>query len=106
MDKAELSTIIQSIGTCESEADRREMLTSLEDNLGEIFDTNKELTDRCSSLQNDNESLRSANMKLFLRIGEQRTETEITKDLTGTSQEEPVVKKDFKDLFNEKGGLK
>lgn len=104
MDKSEFIQAIQSIGTCEDEVQRRTLLTELEANVSSVFDTNSELTEKYATLQNDNESLRSANMKLFLRIGEQKSDTQATKDVTGIDNDEPV-KRDFKDLFNEKGGL-
>lgn len=48
-------------------------------------------------LKNDNENLRDTNMRLFLRVG---AENNIT-----SSEPEPT-KREFADLFNEKGELK
>lgn len=100
MTKEEFQNIIKEIGTCEDEAQRREMLTSLEENTSPIFDSVDELTSRNTSLTEDNESLRSANMKLFLRVGG-RTQEDVRHD---EHNEEPKKLK-FEDLFNEKGGL-
>ena len=105
MDKSEFLQAIQTIGALEDVAQMRTLLTELGDNVSAVFDTNSDLTEKYTALQTDNESLRSANMKLFLRIGEQKSDTEVTKDVTGLTQTEEPVKRDFKNLFNEKGGL-
>ena len=101
MTKQEFQDIIKEIGTCEDEAERREKLTALEESTSPIFDNVEELTTRNTSLNEDNESLRSANMKLFLRLGG-RTQEDVRKD---EHNQEPEKLK-FEDLFNEKGGLK
>lgn len=98
MDKTTLISKITEIGTCEDEATRRELLTQLQEEAGSDYDRLAQLETDNTNLTNDNESLRSANMKLFLRVGESRTpEDEI---------DPPKTKREFKDLFNEKGGIK
>ena len=54
----------------------------------------------------DNETLRDANMKLFLRVGAEKTDKERKDDIAGLKKEEEKEKKNFDDLFDEKGGLK
>lgn len=101
MDKLEFQNLIKEIGSCEDDAHRRELLVSLEETASPIFDSVDELTTKNTSLNEDNEALRSANMKLFLRVGG-RTQEDVRKD---EHNQEPEKLK-FEDLFNDKGGLK
>lgn len=105
MEKQEFLDRITEIGTCEDDVRRRELLASLSDEAGKDYDTITTLTESNEALQNDNETLRDANMKLFLRVGEEKTQHERKKDNTGID-EQPKEKRSFDDLFNEKGGLK
>lgn len=102
MDKTEFQTLIKKIGSCEDEAERRELLVSLDEQTAPIFDSVDTLTTQNASLNQDNEALRSANMKLFLRVGS-RTEEDARKE---EHQDNPPERLKFEDLFNEKGGLK
>ena len=105
MPREEILAQITAIGTCESEAERRDMLAGLSDEVTAAFDSIDTLTQTNASLTNDNESLRSANMRLFLRLGEQKDDKERFKDETGLDDKKQEKRK-FEDLFNEKGGLK
>lgn len=104
MDKECLISKITEIGTCEDEATRRELLTSLQEEVCKDYDEYSSLRTTNEELTEANESLRSANMKLFLRVGGQKSPEEIAKE-KGFNPE-PDDKKDFKDLFDEKGNLK
>ena len=112
MDKATFLKKIKEIGTCEDDAQRRVLLTEINDEVSNVFDenenlktANEDLTTLNDQFKNDNETLRQANMKMFLKIGEDKPEGETTKNSTGITN--PVEdKKNFEDLFNEKGGLK
>lgn len=100
MDKTTLISRITEIGTCEDEATRRELLTQLQEEAETDYDRLAQLETDNTNLTNDNESLRSANMKLFLRVGESRKPE-------GDEIDPPdKPKREFKDLFNEKGGIK
>lgn len=99
MDKDNFNTLIQQIGACEDEVQRRELLATLSDDVSPIFDNVNNLTEQNRSLSEDNEALRSANMKLFLRVGN-KTEEDIP------PKEEKKEKLKFENLFNEKGGIK
>lgn len=99
MDKVELNTRIQEIGTCEDSAQRLELLTQLRENLETDYDKLSNLETQNNQLSSDNEDLRSANMKLFLRIGEH-------KEPVKEPFEEPKEKRQFQNLFNEKGTIK
>ena len=99
MDKITVQNKIKEIGTCEDETQRRELLTQLEEAVSSDYDRLTELETTNETLNSDNESLRSANMKLFLRVGDHKA--------GGTDPiEEPKEKREFKNLFNEKGGIK
>lgn len=100
MDKDTLISRITEIGTCEDEAHRRELLTQLQDEASADYDRMTELETSNSNLTNDNEKLREANMKLFLRVGESGKGK-----IDPTTEPEPP-KREFKDLFDEKGRIK
>lgn len=99
MTREEFNNLVNEIGTCEDEAERREKLTSLREEMTEKLDTLESLEEEKKKLSDDNEELRKANMKLFLRVG----------DEDGIDPEPEPTPKDklkFEDLFNDKGGLK
>lgn len=105
MDKEKFLEQITLIGTEEDDIKRRELLAEMQEDISEIFDSNIKLEKENEELTNDNENLRSANMKLFLKVGEQKPDSEVIQSKTGIKQE-PVTKRKFEDLFNEKGGIK
>ena len=69
MTKEEFNALVQQIGTTESETDRRELLAQLSEGAGADYDNFSLAEKQVEQLTNDNETLRSANMKLFLRVG-------------------------------------
>jgi regulator of replication initiation timing len=103
--KEEVLAKIQEIGTTESETDRRELLAQLSDVIGADYDNFTETTKQVEQLTTDNETLRSANMKLFLRVGGKKPEESI-KDTTGADPESKEEKLEYKNLFDDKGELK
>lgn len=103
MDKESLISKITEIGTCEDETARRELLTALQEDVCKDYDELSATKQANENLTKDNETLRSANMKLFLRMGEHKTPGELAKS---KGLDEPETKKEFKDLFDEKGNLK
>ena len=105
MDKETFNEKIKAIGTCEDEAERRTMLAELSEEAGKIFDDNITLTEKNKSVIDDNEKLRSANQKLFLMVGADKSESQRVEDQTGLKQETKEPRK-FENLFNEKGELK
>lgn len=102
MNKDDFISKIQEIGQCEDVVQIRTKLAELNDEVSPIFDNVDTLTTENNKYKEDNESLRSANMQLFLRVGG-RTEQQANEDVTGTK---PTEKLKFEDLFNDKGGLK
>lgn len=105
MEKQEFVNRLTAIGTCEDETHRRELIAQLTEDASTDYDNLATLTATNETLQNDNESLRSANMKLFLRLGEEKDDAQRKKDNTGID-DKPKEKRKFSDLFNEKGELK
>lgn len=105
MDKEEFLNKIKEIGTCEDEAERRTMLAELNDKVGAVFDENANLTETNKSVIDDNEKLRSANQKLFLMVGADKSDQQRVEDQTGLKEETKEPRK-FENLFNEKGELK
>lgn len=99
MDKNKIINKITEIGQCEDDAQRRELLTQLQEDINTDYDHFGNLETANNQLTADNETLRSANMKLFLRIGDK---SKTQKDEPG--EEKP--KREFKNLFNEKGLIK
>lgn len=96
MTKEELLQSIQAIGTCEDDVERRALLTDFKDAIVNDYDNFCETMNKVTQLESDNEHLRSANMKLFLKVGGQSESQQQTKNES--------LK--FSDLFNEKGELK
>ena len=99
MDKNKIINKITEIGQCEDDATRRELLTQLQEDINTDYDHFGEIETANTNLTNDNEKLRSANMKLFLRIGDHSTSKE-------DEAEDEKPKREFKNLFNEKGQIK
>jgi len=99
MDKTEFIKRIQAIGTCEDDSNRLELLAQLQEDATPDYDRLTELEGTNNQLSSDNENLRQANMKLFLRLGENKEKDDPIKD-------EPKEKREFKNLFNEKGEIK
>jgi len=98
MDKEQLIEKIKTIGSCENDSNRLELLAQLQEEAVQDYDKLSDLEQKNVQLTSDNESLRSANMKLFLRIGE--------KPAPEKDPEDDKPKREFKNLFNEKGALK
>lgn len=103
MDKKEFLDTLTKIGTCDDDAQRREMLADLNKEAETLFDNNATLTTQNEQFAADNESLRATNMKLFLQIGENKSPEQRQKDQTGHPAEEPEQKLTYDDLFNEGG---
>lgn len=106
MDKEEFENSIKEIGTCEDEVKRRELLTSLNDKIGNVFDDNETLRADNDKYKEENDRLLESNRKYFMRLETQKTEREKQKEVTGDEGEKEREPKKFEDLFNEKGELK
>lgn len=107
MDKETFLQRIKDIGSTEDSTDRISMLTSLSDEMTEVFESVSSLQDQINTLNENTtkdkehiEKLQKANMDLFLRVGEQKS-PDTNKGLTEDSSDNQ--KRRFEDLFN-KGG--
>ena len=98
MTRDEVLQQIQQIGTCENEAERRDLLAALQDGITADYDAHATVVAERDRLTGDNEQLRAANMRLFLRIGDHKEERK--------DPGKPAEKLEYKNLFNEKGELK
>lgn len=105
MKKEDFINRITEIGTCTDDVNRRELLTQLREEVEKDYDNLSSLEETNKNLSNDNETLRDANMKLFLRVGAEKTDDEHKEDKTGVKGGEKE-KRSFDNLFDEKGALK
>lgn len=105
MEKQEFLNRITTIGSCDDDVQRRELLSQLSEEASKDYDNLVTLTETNLTLMNDNETLRQANMKLFLRVGEERNPDDKRKDETGVD-DKGKEKRSFDNLFNEKGAIK
>lgn len=101
MLKTEFLNKIKEIGTCEDEAQRRALLAEMSDEVSKDYDEIETLKQANAQQTEDMESLRAANMSLFLRLGADKAQEE-----TGAEENNNEEKLKFEDLFDEKGGLK
>lgn len=100
LTKQEFLDRLQAIGTCEDEVERRNLLSDLSEDGATIYDEFDTADAARKTAEEDNEKLRAANMKLFLRVGDHQE----PEKPAGT--EPPKEKRKFEDLFNEKGDIK
>ena len=98
LTKEEFQALITAIGTCENETDRRELLAKLSEDGSGIYDDYATTETARAAAVADNEKLREANMRLFLRVGDHKEPETPAKETT------PDLK--YENLFNEKGELK
>lgn len=105
MDKQMFLDKLTAIGVSEDEVERRTMLSELTDEVNRVYDENSNLTESNKSYLEDNEKLRSANMQLFLRVGENKTPEQVNVDKTGVKDVATEPRR-FENLFDDKGGLK
>lgn len=99
MIKQEFTDRLQAIGAETDETQRRELIAALIEDGGADYDSFSTASAERDQLRSDNETLREANMKLFLRVGNKT-------DPDPKPGDPPKAKPKFEDLFNEKGGIK
>lgn len=105
MDRQGFLDAITNIGTCEDDVQRRTLLTQLSDEVVKDYDTLTQLTETNKDLTAKNETLRDANMQLFLRVGGTK-ENDDDDEIEDQNKRKKDTKLKFEDLFNEKGGIK
>lgn len=104
MDRETIINKLKEIGTVEDEAQRRDILSELTEEVDSIFTNYDNVLEEDKKLKEENEKLTEYNRKLFMRVGIDKTPEQVDKDTTG---EEPVKEpRRFEDLFDEKGNLK
>lgn len=99
MEKSVFTERLQAIGTETDEAQRRELIAQLIEDGEKDYDDHAAAVAARDQALTENEQLRAANMKLFLRVGEKK-EPEVNPNPN------PPEKRSFSNLFNEKGGIK
>lgn len=100
LTKQEYKDRLQQIGTCEDDVERRTLLSDLAEEGAAIFDAYDTAEAARLAAVADNEKLREANMKLFLKVGDHK-EPDRPPEL-----DPPKEKRKFENLFNEKGEIK
>lgn len=107
MDKDTFLSKITEIGTVSDEVQRRKLLTEVSDEVSKVFDNVDTLNSSITSLneelsksKEDNEKVLQENMRLFLRVEEQKSTKEVEKEKTGIEQE--PEKLSFDNLFKER----
>ena len=100
LTREELLEKLTNIGTSQDEAERRDLLTEITDDLTSVYDANETLTKANTDLKANNEKLQEHNMKLFLKVSDQN------KPVPKQEQEKPKELRKFENLFNDKGELK
>ena len=106
MKRSEHKSIVQELlGMVASDHQARasELLTTLSDDYDQTLTASEQAATNVQNLTNDNENLRKANMKLFLRVGETEKETHKEEDKSDETDEAKPIP--FESLFNEKGEL-
>lgn len=98
MNKEQVLASFKAIGECESMEDVRTKLVELQENVEKDYDEHESVVADRDKKSAEIEKLQKNNMELFLKVTSRET------DLKGS--DEPKEKRNFKNLFNEKGGLK
>lgn len=101
MKKAEFIQAIQNIGQVEDIAQIRTQLAELQNNVCADYDERDNAIVERDAFKTDNETLRNANMKLFLQVGNQNPKND---DKDKTPPDENNLK--YEDLFDDKGDIK
>lgn len=99
MDKDTFINSIKEIGSCEDGIERLNKLTNLEDEISKIFDDKTGLETENQTLKETiktkDEEIQKANkyaMDMFLKVGEQKTESQVQSENTGIETQ----KKEYK----------
>lgn len=105
MDKETFLNKVKEIGSLENDVERRNKLSELSDEVSKVYDNNELLNTTISSLNEsltktnkDLEDAQKANMKLWLKVGEQKTENEVNEGNLGIKKQEPKTYKSYDEL--------
>ena len=105
MNKEEFNNKIKEIGEMSSPEEMRTELVTLSEKVNQVFTDNETFTKQHEDDLIEMEKIRSANMKLFTQLGSEMDEKTVSENKTGLKQE-TVEKREFKNLFDEKGNFK
>lgn len=105
MDKEAFEARIKEIGTCEDASEQRAMLGELLEEAGKVFDDNKALTEENAEAKEKMEALRSANQRLFVMVGSNKSQETVAEEETGIKEEKKPEPRKFTNLFDEKGNF-
>lgn len=100
MKKEEFSSKLKEIGSNEDITKIREQLLELEKEALKDYEERDTASNERDELRKNNETLREANMKLFLQVGSGKNEP------NGKDDNPKAKELKFEELFNEKGELK
>lgn len=105
MDKDKFLEKITELGTITDDAERRVLLAEIGDEVSKVYDehensktTINELNQTIAKDKEDMEKLRQANMSLFLRVGENKSQAEINENTTGVKTETPKEYKSYEEI--------
>lgn len=108
MDKEKFLERIKEIGACENDAERRDKLSNLSDEVVKVFDNEdllnnkiKNLNDDLDSIKKDYEETQKYNRSLWLKLDAQKKESEVLQDTTGIKQEPEKTYKNYDELAKE-----
>ena len=104
MDKDTFLAKVKEIGTMETAEEMRAGLAELQSGVTEVYDSNAKLSEQHEHDTIEMEAIRQANMKLFTQLGTETTPAKQAEEQTGLKQE-PVERRKFENLFDEKGNF-
>jgi hypothetical protein len=104
MDKDTFLAKVKEIGTMETAEEMRAGLAELQNGVTEVYDSNAKLSEQHEHDTIEMEAIRQANMKLFTQLGTETTPAKQAEEQTGLKQE-PVERRKFENLFDEKGNF-
>lgn len=102
MDKEAFLEKIKEVGSYETAEEMRAGLAEIQNGVSEIYDSNNSLKEQHEHDTIEMEAIRAANMKLFTQLGTDTTPAKQTEEQTGLKQE-PVERRKFENLFDDKG---
>ena len=105
MDREAFEAKIKEIGTCEDASEQRAMLGELLEEAGKVFDDNKALTEENAEAKEKMEALRSANQRLFVMVGTNKSQETVAEEETGIKEEKKPEPRKFDALFDDKGNF-
>ena len=108
MDKETFLSKIKGVGSCEDDVQRRKLLTEIEEEIVKVYDntdllktTNETLTNTIKEKDNKIQEVQGYNMELWLKLDSQKSEKEVSRDITGIEKEPEKTYKSYDELANE-----